>query len=150
MSRYLVDANVLLRWLDEDNTQHATAKGAIDDIEAQGHELYITSQNVIEFWAVATRPVEKNGFGWDLARCISAVPLLLASFDFLPDTAPVFDEWQRLAAAYGVTSLHVHDVRLVAVIKANGVDGILTFNAKHFRRFETGENIVVIDPAKAL
>jgi hypothetical protein len=59
----------------------------------------------------------------------------------------VFIEWQRLVATYGVHSLHVHDARLVTVIKANGADGILTFNAKHSRHFETGENIVVIDPA---
>lgn len=148
MSRYLVDANVLLRFLETTDAQHEATTKAVVELTTQGHTLHITAQNIIEFWAVATRPLENNGFGWELARCVSAVPLLLSSFAFLPDTAQVFEEWQRLVAAYGVNSLHVHDARLVAVIKANGADGILTFNAKHFRRFEAGENIVVIDPAK--
>lgn len=147
MSRYLVDSNVLLRWLDTSNAQHATAKNAIDTLDAQGHTLYVAPQNIIEFWAVASRPIEQNGFGWDLARCVSSVPLLLASFEYLPDTSAIFDQWQRLVAAYNVSGLHVHDTRLVAVTKAHGVDHILTFNAKHFRRFESGESIVVVEPA---
>ena len=147
MNRYLVDANVLLRWLDSSDPQHAIAKNAIDTLDEQGHDLHITAQNVIEFWAVASRPLHNNGFGWDVARCYSSVSLLLKSFEYSPDTAAIFDEWQRLVAKHSVTSLHVHDTRLVAVIKTHNLDGILTFNEKHFRRFEANENIVVLEPA---
>lgn len=98
MSRYLVDANILLRWLDISNAQHTTAKNAVDTLDAQGHALHITSQNIIEFWNVASRPLEHNGFGWDMARCLASVPLLLASFEYSPDTATIFDQWQRLVA----------------------------------------------------
>ncbi len=147
MSRYLVDSNVLLRWLDTTDEEHTTAKNAINSLDEQGHNLHVAPQNIIEFWAVASRPVEKNGFGWDVARCRSSVPLLLASFDLLDDAPAIFGEWQRLVATYGVIGLHVHDTRLVAVMKAHGVDSLLTFNAKHFRRFEAGENIVVVEPA---
>ena len=147
MNRYLVDSNVLLRWLDTTDEEHSTAKNAIDALDAQGHSLHIAPQNIIEFWAVASRPIDKNGFGWDVARCISSVPLLLASFDYLPDTTAIFDEWRRLVTVYSVVGLHVHDTRLVAVMKAHGVDSLLTFNAKHFQRFEAGENIAVVEPA---
>lgn len=146
MSRYLIDANVLLRWLESSDPRHTTVKSAMMALEAQGHTLCITAQNIIEFWAVASRPMDANGFGWDLSRCNAAVPLLIASFEFLPDTAAVFEEWRRLVADHGVSSVQVHDTRLVAVMKAHGIDGILTFNAKHFRRFTAGEGIVIVDP----
>lgn len=147
MSRYLVDSNVLLRYLETTDVRHAEAVKAVNGLTAQGHTLHIAPQNIIEFWAVASRPIEKNGFGWDVSRCVSSVPLLLAAFEYLPDTMAIFDEWQRLAAAYGAVGLHVHDTRLVAVMKAHGVEHILTFNAKHFRRFEAGESIVVVEPS---
>jgi predicted nucleic acid-binding protein len=63
MSRYLVDANVLLRVVLIKPAQHAMAKDAINNLEAQGREFCITPQNVIELWAVATRPIDKSGFG---------------------------------------------------------------------------------------
>lgn len=147
MSRYLVDSNVLLRYLDTTDAAHQTAVKAVNGLISQGHRLQIAPQNIIEFWAVASRPLEKNGFGWDVARCQSSIPLLLASFVLLPDTLTIFDEWQRLVAAYGIIGLHVHDTRLVAIMKAHGVDSLLTFNAKHFRRFEADESIVVVEPA---
>jgi len=144
---YLLDANVLLRWLETSDPRHTRVKAAIAALENQGHTLHITPQNVIEFWAVASRPTADNGFGWDLPRCDAAVPLLLASFEFLPDTPAIFDEWWRLVKVCGVSGVQVHDTRLVAVIKTHGLDGILTFNTRHFRRFEIGEGIAVIDPA---
>lgn len=87
---YLLDANVLLRWLETSDPRHTRVKAAIAALENQGHTLHITPQNVIEFWAVASRPTADNGFGWNLPRCDAAVPLLLASFEFLPDTPAIF------------------------------------------------------------
>lgn len=143
---YLVDANVLIRYLEKSDARHKAAVNSIEGLTAQGHTLHITAQNISEFWAVASRPANVNGFGWDLARCNAAVSLLLVSFDFLPDTAAIFDEWRRLVTAFGVSGVQVHDARLVAVMKAHDIGSILTFNAKHFRRFEAGENIEVVDP----
>lgn len=143
---YLVDANVLIRYLEESDVRHTAAVNAIEGLIAQGHTLYLTSQSIIEFWAVASRPADVNGLGWDLARCNAALPLLLAALEFLPDTAAIFEEWRRLVTTYGVSGVQVHDTRLVAVMKTHNISGILTFNTKHFRRFVTGENIEVVDP----
>jgi predicted nucleic acid-binding protein len=41
--------------------------------------------------------------------------------------------------------VQVHDARLVASMKANGVTHILTFNISDFARYEV-EGIVVVDP----
>ena len=60
---YLVDTNVLLRRARLGDPQHPAASGAINALVKQGGVLQITAQNVIEFWNVLTRPVDKNGFG---------------------------------------------------------------------------------------
>ena|SRR2546430_2253789 len=64
MGSYLADTNLLLRLADPDSEQHAVATEALARLLGQGHEVYLTPQNFIEFWAVTTRPVEGNGFGW--------------------------------------------------------------------------------------
>lgn len=146
MLTYLVDTNVLVRYLEESDARHTAAVDAIEGLTAQGHTLYLTSQSIIEFWAVASRPTDVNGLGWDLARCNVALPLLMAALEFLPDTAAIFEEWQRLVTTYSVSGVQVHDTRLVAVMKTHNISGILTFNTKHFRRFATGEGIALVDP----
>jgi predicted nucleic acid-binding protein len=142
-----VDANILLRWLETSDASHVIVRHAIESLEEDGHILHITSQSIIEFWAVASRPTSSNGFGWDLARCATAVQLLMASFQFLPDNAAIFEEWQTLVNKYGVSGVKVHDTRLAAVMKVYELDGIFTFNVRDFQRFIT-ESITVIEPSK--
>ena len=60
---YLVDTNVLLRRARPRDPQYTVARSAIENLVQQGAALHITSQNVIEFWNVLTRPIANNGFG---------------------------------------------------------------------------------------
>ena len=71
MGSYLADTNLLLRLADPASEQHAIATQALAQLLGQGDEVYVTPQNLIEFWAVATRPVEANGFGWISERTFS-------------------------------------------------------------------------------
>jgi predicted nucleic acid-binding protein len=59
MTAYLLDTNVLLRFSDAASPVHATAVDAVAVLLSRGDRVYITAQNLIEFWAVATRPVER-------------------------------------------------------------------------------------------
>jgi hypothetical protein len=36
----------------------------VNEIIGQGGECFLTPQVLIEFWVVATRPLEVNGLGW--------------------------------------------------------------------------------------
>ena len=65
MSRILLDTNVVLRWLERGAREHAVVVEAIRRLTLQGTQLVLAPQVLIEFWVVATRPVEANGFGWD-------------------------------------------------------------------------------------
>ena len=60
---YLIDTNVLLRWMRLADPDHETAQQAIGRLTAQGERLYVAPQSIVEFWYVATRAVARNGYG---------------------------------------------------------------------------------------
>ena len=59
----LVDTSVLLRTLQPRHPQLQIVRAAIKNLTAQGRNLHIVSQNLVELWVVATRPLEQNGLG---------------------------------------------------------------------------------------
>jgi len=60
---YLVDSNVLLRWVKPDHSDFPAIASATDAILRRDGVLCYTSQNVAEFWNACTRPVDRNGYG---------------------------------------------------------------------------------------
>ena len=66
MVRYLIDTNVLLRGIARTSQRNAAAVESIAAILARGDELFLAPQVLVEFWSVATRPIEANGFGWPI------------------------------------------------------------------------------------
>lgn len=143
---YLIDTNVLLRFVERTHPLHTTARIAVRKLRHDGHQLRITSQNCVEFWNVVTRPIDKNGLGLTPADADRLLRLIERLFSRLPDTPDMYPEWRRLVVTYGVSGVQVHDARLVAVMKINDVTRILTFNRDDFTRYER-EGIVAIDPA---
>lgn len=65
---FLADTNLLLRSVDPNHRMNADATNAINKLRQRGALLYITPQNLIEFWNVYTRPLEKNGMGRSAAE----------------------------------------------------------------------------------
>src|SRR4051812_32209443 len=59
--RYLIDTGILLRLVDKRDRQHPLVQTAFETLGNQGDALYITTQNIAEFWNVATRPIANNG-----------------------------------------------------------------------------------------
>ena len=135
MGSYLADTNVLLRLADTASEQHDVATQALARLLGQGDEVYVTPQNFIEFWAVATRPVEANGFGWTTERTAKEVTDLQERFPVLPDSPDVFMRWLELVKRLPVHGKRVHDARLVAVLPAHAVEHLVTFNTSDFAVF---------------
>ena len=140
---YLLDTNILLRLVDRAAASHTVAVVALARLLAAGHELYITAQNLIEYWSVATRPLAANGLGWDVARTRGVVADLMSRFPLLDEMPDVFPRWLQLVSVEGVSGRQVHDARLVAVMAAHGVTHLLTFNVEDFRRYSS---ITVVHP----
>ncbi len=80
MNDYLLDTNLLLRFCDSASAQHSVAVNAIEVLLKRGEQIFLTAQNLIEFWAVATRPKAANGFDWTPQQTEQEVERLLNLF----------------------------------------------------------------------
>ncbi len=89
--------------------QHTIATQALARLLGQGDEVYLTPQNLIEFWAVATRSVDANGFGWTSERTSEEVSELRERFPILPDSPEVFAVGLNLSSDFRYMGKRVHD-----------------------------------------
>ncbi len=144
MSDYLLDTNLLLRFCDTASSQHPIAINAIATLLKRGEQVFVTAQNLIEFWAVATRPKSANGFDWTPQQTEQEINRLLNLFLFLEDSPVIFTHWQKLVLQYAVSGKQVHDARLVAAMLAHGISQLVTFNTTDFVRYS---NIILIKPS---
>src|SRR5262245_34605018 len=118
---YLADTNVLLRWVQPADPFHAVALAAVEELLDQGERVYVTPQNFVEFWSVATRPASLNGLGMTPAEANTEVGRLEQLFLLAPDDPAIYGEWRRLVASVGVSGAQVHDARLVAIMRVHGL-----------------------------
>jgi len=142
---YLADTNVLLRFADRRHPLHVKVRAVVRTLRTEGHSLRATPQNCVEFWNVATRPTDKNGFGLlptDADRLLRLVERL---FPVLPDSPAVYPQWRQLVVLCDVSGVQVHDARLVAAMTVHSVTHILTFNVTDFMRYAP-LGIVAVDP----
>lgn len=131
---WLLDTNVLVRLAVPADPRHLSARSAVETLEEEG--LFIASQNLVELWNVATRPVENNGLGQTIAVADRVLRRFEQAFSRLPEREEVYSRWRDLVVRFGVSGVKVHDARLVAVMLANDIVRILTFNAADFQRYE--------------
>jgi predicted nucleic acid-binding protein len=133
----LADTNILLRSAQIHHPHYAIVERAFSMLRANNATLHVAVQNLIEFWAVATRPAgSENGLGMSTDQATREMDVLKELFKLLPEPGSIFEEWERLVTAYRVSGKNTHDARLVAVMKANGIETILTFNVRDFARFD--------------
>jgi predicted nucleic acid-binding protein len=147
MAAYLFDTNIWLRAVQRESPHHTLAVNALAALLARGDAIYLTAQNLIEFWSVASRPSEANGLGWTVTTVRQEIDRLLAQFPLLEEAPMIFAHWRQLVTDHQITGRRVHDARLVAVMLAHGVTHLLTFNGDDFRGFD---EIVVVAPADVL
>jgi predicted nucleic acid-binding protein len=142
---YLADTNILLRLVQTQSPHHAEAENAVDKLLKQGDTLFITLQNVSEFWNVCTRPADKNGLGFTIAQTDAELAKIEQVFDLLPDTEDVYRNWRELVVKHSVSGIQVHDAKIVAAMKAHNIQTLLTFNAKDFKRYTDIKAVVPKD-----
>jgi predicted nucleic acid-binding protein len=145
---YLIDTTILGRLANVKDMQHAVAARAVLELHRRGEVQHVTSQVLIEFRNVATRPVAVNGLGLSTVDTEALGATFEARFPLLAETPAIYPAWKALVGALGVVGKQVHDARLVAVCHVHAVTHVLTFNVQHFARLTGfGPGIVVVDPA---
>jgi predicted nucleic acid-binding protein len=143
---YLLDTGILLRLVDGSDPKHSVVRQAVDGLVARRGDLCITSQNLAEYWNVATRPIANNGLDLPPASALNLYEQTIqpiCSFVVELDEFPA--EYKRLLLKYSVVGKQVHDARLVAMMLTWRIENILTLNERNFRRFEA-EGITVVTP----
>lgn len=100
-------------------------------------------QNLIEFWAIATRPTTANGLGLSIVKTSLEIRKFKRYFTVYNDIPNIFAEWENLVLKHNVSGKNVHDTRLVAAMLTHNITHLLTFNTKDFKRFT---EVTVIDP----
>ncbi|WP_322744767.1 PIN domain-containing protein [[Phormidium] sp. LEGE 05292] len=138
-----MDTNILLRLVQQNNPLHSDALNAVVLLKKKGEVLCIIPQNLIEFWAVATRPINSNGLGLSTEQVLQETQKLKNIFVLYPDIPAIFSEWERLVIKHQVMGKQVHDARLVAAMLSHKITHLLTFNIDDFKRFS---EIIAIDP----
>jgi predicted nucleic acid-binding protein len=133
--RYLIDSNVLIRWVQPEASEFRVVVRAIRWLEDTDDTPCYTSQNLGEFWNVLTRPANRNGYGLSPSEADIRARKVEAKFRLLPDILAVHLEWRRLLVTLAISGTQVHDARLVAAMHVHSVKRILTFNTRDFTRF---------------
>lgn len=140
---FAVDTNILLRSIEDGHVAQPIAQNGLFGLRDRGEILSIFPQNLVEFWAVATRPIANNGLGWSVDRATQELANLKNLFVVVADTEAILAEWERLVVLHRVIGKQSHDARLVAAMLVHGVTNLLTFNADDFKRYD---EITVVNP----
>lgn len=140
---YLADSNILTALSQKHSSQYFCVKRAMAARRKDKENIFIFPQNLIEFWSVATRPLEVNGLNLSIEQTIIEVRKFRQNFDFVSDLPNLYSEWERLVQKYQVKGKNVHDARIVAAMMQHGITHLLTFNVKDFSRYN---EIIVVDP----
>ena len=138
-----VDTNILVRSVQTSNAQFSITENALDTLRHRQEILCIAPQNLVEFWVVATRPLDKNGLGMTPARAATEIRALLGLFRLLSYRPQVFEAWQHIVLTQGISGKQGHDAHLVAMMQVHSVTSILTFNTGDFIRYP---GIQVLNP----
>lgn len=133
--KVLVDTNILLRQAVKSDPQYVLVTDALVSARAREWNLCVANQNFMEFWAVATRPLDVNGLGLTTDRMAIYLLGLRDTFSVLSDPPDLFERWLGLCLRYDVKGKPSHDARMVAVMLAHGIRHILTLNPRDFVRY---------------
>jgi predicted nucleic acid-binding protein len=142
--RVLIDTNILLRSVQPNHPLFAQATGAVAKLIRRKDGVFFCSQNIAEFWNVATRPADQNGLGLshdEVLRELASIERLLT---LLPDIPSVYSAGKEIVRVQKVQGVKVYDARLVATMTVYAVETVLTFNDSDFKRYD---NIAALHPS---
>jgi predicted nucleic acid-binding protein len=140
----LIDTNILLRLLQPHHPHFPLVERALVTLRMRNEPLNIMPQNLMEFWAVATRPTSENGLGMTVENAAGELASMKRVFTLLAETASVYQEWERLVLEHQVSGKNSHDAHIVAAMNIYGITRILTFNVQDFARYS---GISAVNPA---
>lgn len=143
----LLDTNILLRLVVPNDPNHASTMAALRTMRRAGSVLYVCPQNMQEFRQTATRPADKNGYGWTSDAVRKAIERFELEFVMTAETPAIYPAWRHVTEATGAIGRANFDARIVAVAMSAGLNGVLTFEAGAFARYAAqAPGLVILHP----
>ncbi|MGH9801544.1 MAG: type II toxin-antitoxin system VapC family toxin [Blastocatellia bacterium] len=133
---YAVDTNILARSIHEGHPMQQPTRDAIKTLLDRGETVCVLAQSLYEFWVIATRPLEVNGFGMSATEARIRLTEFEARLTLKTDRPEIYAEWKRLVTQHAVMGKPAHDARIAAAMKVHGITYLLTFNVGDFKRFQ--------------
>jgi predicted nucleic acid-binding protein len=128
-----VDTSILIRLLDTDEQARLRAVACLVRYREEGEVLVTSTQCLIEFWVVATRPRQVNGLGLSANTAALELQRFELLFAVLSDPPDLFLRWRKLVCDIPVTGKRAHDARIAAWMIEHGVERVITYNVSDFR-----------------
>ncbi len=143
----LLDTGILLRLVNNQDPLHSQVNHALEVLRTNKEDLFTTTQNVAEFWNVATRPLVNNGLGRSVAEALDLLERMIEPVCAqLVEHEDTYTQLKSLGRKYGFGGKQVHDARLMAMMICWKVDTIFTLNVRHFQNYRAeGIRVVTLD-----
>lgn len=141
---WIIDTSVITRTIHNGNEQQQVAIDSLSKLRTQNETLCVVPQNLVEFWAVATRPVASNGLGLTIEEAESEILQIKLHFVLKTEDETLFENWENLVKNYRVIGKTTHDARIVAAMQSHKITNLLTFNVSDFKRYS--DIINIFDP----
>lgn len=147
MTKYLLDTNVVLRFCNPSDVQHSLATDAVSFLLARGEECFLTPQVIVEFWVVATRPIDVNGLRWNVEQTSNTIDQLCDRIPLIKESSDIFPNWLDLVTSNKVMGKRTHDARIVGAMLTHEITHILTLNSKDF---SFASSITIVHPQELI
>ena len=107
---YLIDTNILIRLAQRNDPNRPVVLKALRELKQQNEDLCYTTQVLVEFWNVCTRPITaRGGLGLTIEVTERKAKLIEQRFRLLPESLATHQEWRRLVTLHSVKGVQVHD-----------------------------------------
>jgi len=134
----LLDTSILVRERDTNDPKHLATIACVRRLWQTQWTLCLTTQSLIEYWSVATRPAEaRGGLGLTPEEAEVDIRHFLTLHDLIEEPQGLFERWRALVNRYHVLGKQVWDARIVAVMQTTGIEHLLTFNKSDFKRYSS-------------
>ncbi len=138
-----VDTNVLLRAMTPKLPLHLESEALIQRMWATNCDLWVSRQVIREYIVQATHPNLLSPQG-AIDQVLRQLKLIASLFRVADDTADVTAHLLKLLETYPTRGKLIHDANIVATMRAQGIDTLLTLNTDDFKRF--ADVITLISP----
>lgn len=135
---WLVDSMVLVALVNKDHINHNSAESLFTRIYSEKIRVFISSQNILEYSAVLTK-----GYKLAVSEVAKSISSLVNDPNFMI-IYPNVEAINQYSSDFSKGSLHPTDLFLVATMKSNGINSIITDD----RDFGKIKEIKVFNPFK--